>query len=80
MYFQGVKSSGADILIGDKTLPYPYKDKTPDIKDEVHGTPNNDEKSSSSDSHSFTPKYSIVHRGHLDLQNFTNARYTLVQF
>ena len=86
--FQGVKDAGADIDIGGKKLPYPYKDKTPDVKEKAVDT--NDmtpdvkdkaNKSSSilengltSNNHSQTPKYSIVHRGHLDLQNFTNAR------
>ena len=81
-----MKDAGADIDIGGKKLPYPYKDKTPDLKESTIDpndlTPAMKDKASSSlvqngltsDNHAQTPKYSIVHRGHLDLQNFTNAR------
>jgi hypothetical protein len=81
-----VKDTGADIDIGGKKLPYPYKDKTPDLQESTVDAndllPAVKDKASSSlvengllsDNHAQTPKYSIVHRGHLDLQNFTNAR------
>ena len=86
--FQGVKNAGADIEIGDKKLPYPYKettpdqkvntvvpeDKTADVNDQTSESSHGVENSLSSNTHSPIPKYSIVHRGHLDLQNFTNAR------
>ncbi|CAB3987124.1 Hypothetical predicted protein [Paramuricea clavata] len=71
---EGVKNAGADIEIGNEKLPYPYKNETPDVNDKTNESSSRLENGPSSDNHSRTPKYSIVHRGHLDLQNFTNAR------
>ena len=76
-------------MIGDKRLPYPYKNKPPETKEKTVASQDkttdvtderNEDSSSlehgalSSSNHSYTPEYTIVHRGHLDLQNFTNAR------
>ena len=81
---QGVKDVGADIEFGDKKLPYPYKKKIPQPKEtrenpkdttDVKEITSGMDDGLSSTNHSSTPEYSIVHRGHLDLQNFTNARY-----
>ncbi|XP_028402698.1 protein kintoun-like [Dendronephthya gigantea] len=69
---KGVKTSGADIEIGGKKLPYPYKDKPIECTEKTNEA-SNDIADDSID-RSSTPEYSIVHRGHLDLQNFTNAR------
>ena len=78
---QGLKEPGADIDVGDKKLPYPYKKKTSTVtKSDARQSPSHTENHTapstqkSPDKRDVTPKYAIVHRGLLDLQNFTNAR------
>ncbi|KAJ7373787.1 Protein kintoun [Desmophyllum pertusum] len=55
-------SADSELTVGGVKFPYPYSDKptVQMVKDE--------EKQNS------VPEYRIVHRGHIDLQNFTHAR------
>ena len=78
---QGLKEPGADIDVGDKKLPYPYKKKTSTVtKSDARQSPSHTENHTAPSTQKspvkrdVTPKYAIVHRGLLDLQNFTNAR------
>lgn len=87
MKFKGVKQStvirtktsevpedSAEMMIGDAKFPYPYgdeptvvtKEKKPTVKDGHRHRKKTDEPS--------VPEFRIVHRGLIDLQNFTNAR------
>ena len=65
-----------DFTIGGQKFPYPYSDEpAADCKEEnKRATKIDAEKKQKGTSDPSVPEYKIVHRGHIDLQNFTYAR------
>lgn len=65
-----------DFTIGGQKFPYPYSDEpAADCKEEnKRATEIDAEKKQKGTSDPCVPEYKIVHRGHIDLQNFTYAR------
>lgn len=62
-------SADSELTVGGVKFPYPYSDK-PTVQKEEKKTMVKDEEKQNS-----VPEYRIVHRGHIDLQNFTHARF-----
>ncbi|XP_078362461.1 protein kintoun-like [Oculina patagonica] len=86
MKFKGVKQStvirtktkevpedSAELTIGGMKFPYPYSDQ-PTVQKEDEKKPMARDEKKKMTSTPNVPKYRIVHRGHIDLQNFTHAR------
>lgn len=55
-------------------FPYPYSDQPTVQKEEKKTTVSKEEKQKKKTRVPSVPEYRIVHRGHIDLQNFTHAR------
>lgn len=55
-------------------FPYPYSDQPTVQKEERKTMVSKEEKQKKMTSASSVPEYKIVHRGHIDFQNFTHAR------
>ena len=55
-------------------FPYPYSDQQIVQKEEKKTIVSKEEKQKKTTSVPSEPEYKIVHRGHIDLQNFTHAR------
>ena len=55
-------------------FPYPYSDQSTVQKEEKKTMVNKEERQKKTTSGPSVPEYRIVHRGHIDLQNFTHAR------
>lgn len=68
----------AEFKVGDQTFPYPYDNKTTtadtDEKGKLLKENKEDQTKANSPLDPTVPKYRLVHRGHIDLQNFTHAR------
>ena len=69
-----------DELAGGLQFPYPYsKQETPGHKKDKQTTKNDEREKKGKakgrkNSGPVEPHHRIVHRGHVDIQNFTNAR------
>ena len=74
--FVQAPADSADFTIGGQKFPYPYSDEpTADCKEEnKRATKIDTEKKQKGTSDLIVPEYKIVHRGNIDLQNFTYAR------
>ena len=55
-------------------FPYSYSDQPTVQKEEKKTIVSEEEKQKKTTSVPSVPEYKIVHRGHIDLQNFTHAR------
>lgn len=55
-------------------FPYPYSDQPTEQKEEKKTMVSKEEKQKKTTIVPNLPEYRIVHRGHIDLQNFTHAR------
>lgn len=80
--FVQAPADSADFTIGGQKFPYPYSDEpAADCKEEnKRATKINAEKKQKGTSDLSVPEYKIVHRGNIDLQNFTYARlYFLIR-
>lgn len=64
----------AELTVGGVKFPYPYSDKPTVLTEEKNPTVKDEQKLKKTAADPSVPKYKIVHRGHIDLQNFTNAR------
>ena len=86
LQFQFSKSSlllqgpveSAEFKVGDQTFPYPYDNKTTTMDTDVEGKLLKENKEDKAKANApldpTVPKFRLVHRGHIDLQNFTHAR------
>ncbi|XP_048582734.1 protein kintoun-like isoform X2 [Nematostella vectensis] len=74
------KKPNEGITIGDKTIPYPYADQPTCANKQAHksrtpGQNTSKVKDNNADTRDpRNPEYTILHRGIIDFQNFTNAR------
>ncbi|EDO37801.1 predicted protein [Nematostella vectensis] len=74
------KKPNEGITIGDKTIPYPYADQPTCANKQAHksrtpGQITSKVKDNNADTRDpRNPEYTILHRGIIDFQNFTNAR------
>lgn len=67
-------SSDHELTIGGMKFPYPYSDQPTVQKEEEKPMDRDEKKQKKISSTPNVPEYRIVHRGHIDLQNFTHAR------
>ncbi|XP_068747684.1 protein kintoun-like [Montipora capricornis] len=89
MKFKGVKTAtvirsksteapveSAELTIGGQTFPYPYDDNPTTLNAKEKQTKQKKGKNSktATSTDPTVPEYRLVHRGHIDFQNFTNAR------
>lgn len=75
-FFQ-VPEESAELTIGGQKFPYPYSDEPAAVGEEEKQPKAKNEKPKKKASDPSVPEYRIVHRGHIDLQNFTHARYSV---
>lgn len=64
----------AGMMIGDAKFPYPYSDEPTVVTKEKKPTVKDGHRHRKKTDESSVPEFRIVHRGLIDLQNFTNAR------
>lgn len=68
----------AELTIGGMKFPYPYSDQPTVQKEEIKTMVMDEKKQMTSAPN--VPEYRIVHRGHIDLQNFTHARCCTIYY
>ena len=73
-FYAQVPEDSAELSIGGMKFPYPYSDQPTVQKEEKKTIVSKEEKQKKTTSAPSVPEYKIVHRGHIDLQNFTHAR------
>ncbi|XP_022796221.1 protein kintoun-like isoform X2 [Stylophora pistillata] len=87
MTFKGVKQStiirtktnevpkdSAELMFGGEKFPYPYSDEPKVVTKEKKPTVKDGQRHKKKTDDPSVPEFRIVHRGLIDLQNFTNAR------
>lgn len=75
-----VAEDSAELTIGGMKFPYPYSDQPTVQKEEKKPMVRNEKKQKKMTCTPNVPEYKIVHRGHIDLQNFTQARCFIKYF
>lgn len=73
-----VAEGSAELTIGGEKFPYPYGDIPAGAHQQEKQEEAKSEKTKKNSSDPSVPEYRIVHRGHVDLQNFTYARWLLL--
>lgn len=73
-FYAQVAEDSAELSVGGIKFPYPYSDQPIVQKEENKTMVSREERQKKKTSIPNVPEYRVVHRGHIDLQNFTNAR------
>ena len=73
-----MSEESAEFTVGGQKFPYPYNDEPTALQVEKQTSTKSDKKQQKPATDPTVPEFRIVHRGHIDLQNFTYARLIIL--